>query len=453
MSPILVLLRKSALKFRRARAAIAITFLVPIGLIYILGHVFGLYRRDNGGPSDIPIAVVNECSDPAAQRIVDALKSEKTFAVRTRFQTHGKTVALTEAEARRALHDNEYRYVLLLPPDLIRDDQVGLHLKFLTNPRNEIEAQTVTGMLQKTIFGKLPQLLGQSLERNAHRLLGDGRFDTFNRSLAHTITSHFGGDEAGLQQKIESGDFFGATDTSASTQMGDSYVQASTVASSDLFDRVLHFETEQVAGKQASNPMAARLVGGYAIMFLLFAVSAGATSMFEEKASGIYQRLLSSPVRPSQIVWARFAFGLLLGFVQIVALFLAGNVFFGLDVFHHAAGLVVITLAAAAACSSFGVLIAALAPSGEAARGLSTFVVITMSAIGGAWFPVSFMPLYIQAISKFTIVYWSIEGLTDVLWAGRSVVEILLKAGILVAISAVVMMLSVWRFNRNRFFE
>jgi len=76
-----------------------------------------------------------------------------------------------------------------------------------------------------------------------------------------------------------------------------------------------------------------------------------------------------------------------------------------------------------------------------------------MSAIGGAWFPVSFMPDYIQAISKLTLVYWSVEGFTDVLWAGHSLFEVLPKIGILAGIAVVVMTAAVWRFNRSRFFE
>jgi ABC-2 type transport system permease protein len=63
------------------------------------------------------------------------------------------------------------------------------------------------------------------------------------------------------------------------------------------------------------------------------------------------------------------------------------------------------------------------------------------------------MPAYIQAISKLTIVYWSVEGMTDVLWAGYGLTEVAVKVAILVAIAAVVMAFSLWRFNRNRFFE
>ena len=63
------------------------------------------------------------------------------------------------------------------------------------------------------------------------------------------------------------------------------------------------------------------------------------------------------------------------------------------------------------------------------------------------------MPDYIQKFSKLTIVYWAVEGFTDVLWAGQSLLEVLPKVGILAGIAAGVMLVAVWRFNRGRLFD
>lgn len=467
MRPVLILLRKSLLKFRRARAALVITFLVPIVLIYIFGHVFGLYRKE-GGPSGIPVAVVNASSEAAAQALVTALRGEKTLQIIAEVrQADGRLRPLTEADVRQGLEENHYRFALILPADLVRADRFGVRLKFLTNPRNEIEAQTVYGLLQKTVFSQVPQLLGQALQANARTQIGPDALTRFNGAIAGAISENFGGDRSAIQRQIESGQFFppAAQPPAAAGAHPAAATQPATVAASpaptaspgpagaDFFSRLISIETEQVAGKDVTNPMAARIVGGYAIMFLLFAVSGSSASMFEERQSGVFQRLLSSPVRPAHILWARFSFGLLLGLAQISALFLAGRLFFGLEIFDRAGPLFCVALSAAAACSAFGMLVAAIAPSQEAANGLATFLVISMSAIGGAWFPVSFMPEYIQAISKLTLVYWSVEGFTDVLWAGKSLAQVLPKIGILAAIAGVVMTFAVWRFNRSRFFE
>jgi ABC-2 type transport system permease protein len=482
MSQVRILLRKGLLSFWRNKAAVYITFLVPILLIYLFGHVFGLYRKDSG-PTGIPIAVVNLSSEPAAQKLIDALRAEKTFAViTTRDLGKGATRPLTEADVRTGLHDNWYRYALILPADLLPDQDFGVRMKFLFNPRNEIESQMVNGLLQKTVFSNVPQLLGQSLQKNARRFLGDERFERFNRTIANTVADNFGGDRDEIYRQTIAGDF-GFSDLSRTdakpepappaVPAGDSSPglrrldqsnaavspspnrksETATQKPADIFARMVKIETEQVAGKEVKNPMAARLVGGYAIMFLLFAVSGSATTLFEEKNSGVFQRLLSSPVRPAHILWARFLFGVILGLVQIAALFCAGRLFFGLDILSHGGALLAVSLSAAAACSAFGMLIAAVSPSAAAANGIATFVVLSMSAVGGAWFPVSFMPDYIQRISKLTLVYWSVEGFADVLWAGRSLLEVLPKVGILAGIAAGVMAVAVWCFNRGKLFD
>jgi ABC-2 type transport system permease protein len=448
MSQTLIILRKSLISFRRAKPALVITFLVPITLIYLFGHEFGIYRKDSG-PSGIPIAVINASTEPAAQQLVQALKAERTFQVITETKNKdGTSHLLTEADVRSGLRDNSYHFALILPADLLRDDQIGVHLKFLSNPRNEIEAQTVMGLLQKTIFSNVPQLLGQSLQKRARSMLGNPRLEQFNGSIAEAISKAFGGDPAVIQKKIEEGNVFPNQNPSGAASNAKSASE-----SADVLSRLVKIDTEQVAGKEVSNPMAARLVGGYAIMFLLFAVSGAANSFFEERSSGVFQRLLAAPVRPAHILWARFLFGVLLGIGQISTLFVAGHWFFGLDLFHHLPALFAVTLAAAAACSAFGMLIVAVAPSHSAASGLATFLVISMSAVGGAWFPVSFMPSYIQAISKLTLVYWSVEGFTDVLWAGQPLIAVLPKVGALAAITAIVMIVAIWRFSRNRMFE
>ena len=58
MRILLTLIRKDLALFLRDKAALSLTFLIPIALIYIFGQVFGI-NRTSPGPSGIPLAVVN----------------------------------------------------------------------------------------------------------------------------------------------------------------------------------------------------------------------------------------------------------------------------------------------------------------------------------------------------------------------------------------------------------
>lgn len=66
MRTILILLGNELRRFTKDKTAIALTFFVPVVLIYIFGNVFGVGRPGGAGPTGIPLAVVRETDAPVA---------------------------------------------------------------------------------------------------------------------------------------------------------------------------------------------------------------------------------------------------------------------------------------------------------------------------------------------------------------------------------------------------
>lgn len=442
MRTILVLVRKDLSLFFRNKAALSLTFIVPFALIWLFGLVFGVNRTDSG-PSGIPLAVVNGSGDPAAEKLVRALQAEKTFKViTTRVADDGTEHSLREEDLTPLMRTNRFRFAVVIPADLISESAFGLHLKIYTNPRNEIETQLVNGILQKTIFSSAPQLLGQSLLARGRGAIGAAGQDSFNRALADNVARSFGGDPAEILRGIEQGDFgLGGAAGGAGAAGGDS-----------LMAQVLRIESVQVAGQDVKSPAATRIVGGWAMQFLLFALSGAATALFYERDHGIFHRILAGPVGRAQILWSKFVYGISIGMIQLVVLFIGGRILYGIDIENHFGMLLLVCAFAAAACTSFGMLLAAVTASPEAASGLATFLILLMCAVGGAWFPVTLMPEAVQQFSKLTLVYWAMEGFAQVLWANASFTEVLPTLGILGGMTAVVMAIAVWRFNRGNIF-
>ncbi|HTL66791.1 MAG TPA: ABC transporter permease [Lacunisphaera sp.] len=449
MRILLTLLGKDFANLRRNRGALMLTFIVPMVIIYIVGLVFGLGRSDSG-PSGIPLAVVDQSGNPAGQKLVEALRAQKAFHLIT--DTEGpdhRRRPLTEADLRPMIENRNFSYALVIPPDLVSENTLGLHLKILSDPRNDIEAQTVNGLLQKTIFTSVPQLLGQALRARAGKFLGAPRLKEFDHSIAAALAKAFGGDADAIERDIAQGKF--GLDEMISTRTGDE--PGAKAEAGDLLSRFVKIDSEQVVGRDVKSPAATRIIGGYAVMFLLFALSNSAAAFFDEQNAGLFERLLSTPVSRAQLLWSRFLYGVLFGLTQLMVLFIAGHFLYGVDVYSHLGSLLLVCATVAGACTGFGMLVAAITRSAEAARSLATLLVITMSACGGAWFPVSFMPEFMQHIARFTIVYWSIEGFGAVLWAGNSFTQLLPIIGILASTTAAVMIVAVWRFNRNPLFE
>jgi ABC-2 type transport system permease protein len=439
MRTILVLVRKDFINFFRNKPALLLTFVIPFVMIYLFGQIFGVNRKDSG-PRGIPLAVVNLSDNPGAAKLVASLKEEQSFRVITDFVNPDKsTRPLTEDDARAMMKatDPNFRFALVIPADLISGTTLGLRFKILSNPRNEIETQTVNGILQKTVFTSVPELLGQSLQARAKDFIGNAGLQEFNGVIASAVAGTFGGDKAQIEQDIASGNFgLGQLDNAGSA-----------------VSNIIKFDNEQVVGADVKSPAATRIVGGWAIQFLLFALSASAVSLFRERDAGIFQRLLASPVTRAQILLSKFVYGVSIGIVQLLVLFFAGRILFGIEVEKHLGLLILVCGFAAAACTSFGMLLAAISPNAESASGMATFLILLMSALGGAWFPISLMPEFIQQLSKLTLVFWSMEGFSAVLWAGQSLQQILPILGILGGITAVVMSVAIWLFNRGRIFD
>ena len=175
MRTILILLGNELRRFLHDKTALSLTFLIPVVLIYIFGHVFGV--NDGGsGPTGIPIAVVSETNAPVAATITKALGKEKAFKVLTTERVGEKEEPLTEARVRAQMKEGSLRFALIFPSDTQSDASFGLKLKFLSNPRNEIETQTVTGLVQKTIYTSAPQALLASLQKEGRQLHRPAKF-------------------------------------------------------------------------------------------------------------------------------------------------------------------------------------------------------------------------------------------------------------------------------------
>src|SRR4029077_16249604 len=103
MRSVLVLVGNEFRRFATDKAAISLTFIVPLVLIYIFGNVFGVNSEDRG-PKGIPFAVVNQTDAPAPAAIISALQKEPAFKVITSHKdANGAERVLFEAEGREMI--------------------------------------------------------------------------------------------------------------------------------------------------------------------------------------------------------------------------------------------------------------------------------------------------------------------------------------------------------------
>ncbi len=448
MHTILTLVRKDFTLFLKDKTAIVLTFLVPFFVIYIVGNIFS-GAGDNGGlSSNIKLAVYNESGDSNANALIKALEAEDSIElVEDSPGPDDSRIPFDRESIRQGIVDHHYNFALIIPQDYLKEEGIGLRLEFLSNPKNQIEAQIINGLIQKSIFTKLPQLMSGQLDQYQRELMGDEKYTEFLDGFAALISlSYEGAEYEDVRQNMG---FEGLSKllTGEDTQGegGDN--------SAAFLEGMIDIDEDQVFGKEVKNPYLTRMIGGYAIMFLLFATTGSAASLFEERNEGIFLRLLSMPVKRTHILWSKFIFNTILGVVQALTLFVASSFLFKVEVFPNFLNLFVVSLFASAACTAFGMFLASVSKTPQQAQGFGTLLIISMSALGGAWFPLSMMPSAMQVIGKFTLVYWGVESYLGALWEEAGLIALIPELAVLAGIAIGLNLISSWRFKTGDLFR
>lgn len=444
MKNILRLLKKDLLRFIIDKPAVLLTFLVPAVLIVIFGSIFG---GGSGSRGKIPIIVVNESKVDIANLLEAEIDSSSSLrSVKSYSDENGNLIPINVDEAIELVKTGKYPAALVLPTNFFTDTSSSLIIKYYYDPRNEIESQLIQGTVQQTIFTKMPRLFPLLMQNQAQSFLGSVKADSFKTDIAGMMNSYFGTDE---KEVIESMSSFDITDIMGGADSSDS----NSTSSFDVMGNLIKFDSEQLVGAEIKNPGVTRIVGGWAIMFLLFTLTGAATSIFEEKQDGTLKRFFCMPVSKSQFLWAKYIYSILLGIVQLFVLFLFAYFLYEVDIFSNFSNLMVVILASAAAAVAFGMIITAYSKSLAQANGIATLFILIMSALGGSWFPVTLFPDWMQFISKFTLTYWSVEAFLQVLWRDASIQDILFPyLTILIGIAIAANYAAIYLFKKRQVF-
>ncbi len=439
MRVVLSLIKKEYILFWNDKVAVALTFLIPAALILLFGSIFG--GASSGSASGIKLAFLNNSDSKIGRKIESTLDTTKTFSlVKTFTNDEGKEVKFDTTSIKEFVKTGGASSALVIPKDAYTDTSFGLKLKYYFDPKNEMESQITQGLLQQTVMSQIPEIFNSSMMHRSEEFLGKQEGKTFNKKMASLVSEYFDVDTSKILHSM-------------SYNFNDSTVNdSSSKKASNFFGNIIKLNKEQLVGKEVNNPGATRSVGGWAIMFLLFGITASGASLFEEKQLGVTLRILSSPVSKIHILWSKYLYNISLGIIQLITLFFAGYLFFRIDIFSNILNLLIICIAASAASTAFGMMLASLSKTPSQNRGMSTFLILTMSAIGGAWFPTFILPPFIQTLSKLTLVYWSMEGFLQVLWRGANLTQLLPIIGVLILMAVIINLISAWGFKRGDIF-
>lgn len=163
---------------------------------------------------------------------------------------------------------------------------------------------------------------------------------------------------------------------------------------------------------------------GTGVMFLLFSCAGAGGALLDEQESGTLGRLLSSKAGMRGVLLGKWLFIAVMGILQLSVMFIWGALVFHLPLLPHLPGFLVMTTITAAAAAGFGLLLATISHSRAQLSGISTIVILTMSAVGGSMFPRFLMSETMQSFGLVTFNAWALDGYLKVFWRSAPLLEL-----------------------------
>ncbi len=394
----LTLMKIQFLILKRDYIVLMLIFVLPILFFSITALIFGKIQTGPGTKmAGIKIIIVDEDQSSFSRRLIREIGKGKAFEIITTSgeQTDTPPVPFTRGRASEQVRGGKAPVAVILPSGLERSLETSskaLPVEILYDAANPAIRFIVYGILKQATVNAAPYILiKRSLEYLEYLGMGmtPGQRKEFEK----------------LGPVLRGEKPFNSTtrEKTSSTAIGDF---------SDLFP-VKHTD---VRGRQSD--MISYYAAGVGVMFLLFSMAGAGGVLLAEEERGTLERLLNSQVGMGRLLLSNWMFYSLVGFIQLLTMFIWGSVVFTLDLWtiNHLSGFGVMTITTAAAASAFGIILATLCSSRAQLSGVSTVVILTMSALGGSMVPRFMLPDFIKEASHFTLNGWALDGYLKVFW-------------------------------------
>lgn len=388
------------------RSVLIFQLIMPLVFTFLIGQAIGGFGPGESSSTTVTwtLAVANEDAGSLGATLMENLAADPTLEI---MEVTGNALPTT-------VENEEAEAGLLIPNNFSDELQAGssLALDFYSDPANVQQVQPV----EQAVLGAVSQLTGSISSA------------TISRDVAKELgLFELGVDEAG---------YFETAVATAQTQWQNPPVAIQvnedeiTVDSNDIIPQ----------GINQSSP-------GMMAMFATFGMIGGAAVLIQERQSGTLRRLVVMPITKGSILLGKLLGILLVGLVQMTLLIVVAALFFDVPWGNSPVALAIVVFAFALAITSLSMMMAALTKTLAQANALGTVIVLSISALGGAWWPLDIVPGWMQTIGRFSPMSWAMDGFQDIITRGLGVTAVLPEAAVLLAFAAVFLTIGIWRFR------
>jgi ABC-2 type transport system permease protein len=355
-------------------------FVVPIIFFSIFAMIFG---RGIGSGKTAPVKVlfVNQDKTEVADTVIEDLMKESglnnVIEKVVEDSADAEMVSVNHEVAKAALQEGQATLAIVLPRhfgDAMRDGSLP-SIEIFADTSDQIATQVVSALVRQAVLTEQSQLAAEK----ARRPTPGGPTIVNKPELEVSRSAH------------------------------------------EITDMIT---VRDVLATEKSNPKISMYAAGIAVMFLLFSASGAGGTLLEEQEAGTLERLLSSQLSVTQLLAGKWIFITLCGTLQLLVMFIWGQIVFQVDLVGHLDGFALMALATAAAAASFALLLATLCRSRSQLNGISVILILTMSALGGSMVPRYIMSEELQRYGLLTFNAWALDGFDKVFWRELPLIEL-----------------------------
>jgi ABC-2 type transport system permease protein len=394
---ILDLALKDLSQILREKRALLFLIVMPALFTIFMGFAYHSSNGDKNTDQRIALGLVNPEPDARLNKMLAArLESSATV----------KTARMSEADAMEALQKGEIAGVLVIPAKFSEQAENGL------NPQLKLIADT-TSTQGQSLFQLLRLPISQLMSTvEIARLSAEAQKNPaeLDAAIGHAWVKW----EAASQQSL--------------------------------------VRLEQAMPKKPSDPYGGNPYNqsspGILVQFAVFGLVTSAQIMVEERKTRTLQRLMTTAMKPWEIVAGHLLAMFAITFLQTALLVAFGQWVLKVDYLRQPLGTLLVAVAMGLWVASLGLLIGVLAKEEQQVVLFSLMAMFVFSALGGTWFPLEGAGAAFSAIGRLTPAAWAMNGFQNILIRGLGLNTLWTPVAILAAYALAFFLLAVWRFRK-----
>jgi ABC-2 type transport system permease protein len=191
----------------------------------------------------------------------------------------------------------------------------------------------------------------------------------------------------------------------------------------------------------------AHAFAGMGIQFLLFAAINLGIEVLAERQRGLWKRLRSAPISRAVLLGGKLSSATVIGAMVLFVSFAFAIIVWRVRITGSVIGFLGVGIACALMAASYGLLVASLGKTPNAARGASIFATLLMVMLGGAWVPTFIFPMWLQQLTVVVPTRWAVDGFDAMTWRGLGFQSAVLPIVLLLGFALLFTTIAVWRFR------